>query len=388
MTNKPVQFKYAVVDSFIVDDQDYTKGLYGKFWPSGEEVEVFWHANPKAPENSKAKASFDDLRFRPELPSSNGRINRVNRGALLLLKLHQREDHVYDCDWVKTVTRNAEETLTRQRFGQGILNVQTSHEIRKQLLYYEQDPKGRKIVADCHDLESQLWPNQIEYLLNRDLKGKNRFQAQFYLYDPKHEIVSSDVEDLRASLMKFFADPEFTPAKNKTGRLHLRVRPHLIIRHLNSASEVEQVAFFQPNEALTNPKKTKNLMDLNDFCTNNQSATRALEKLQPAHSWSILPCRIYTCAGDKTLLGVPSNFSMLKSLCRMAHNDFVVDDHGRKPGARHLSLKLDNFSQAVDVALDLDDELIRPELLSKDGQTYRFAEHPTDTEDSGPSFKP
>ena len=395
MSRNVAEMKHAIVAGFIDDDQGYTRGLNVQLWPGGEERRVIWFNKMEGQGDyfNRARMSFDDIRFRPQLPSDDGRIHRVEEGAFLLLKLHHGYSHAPNtsvCDWVKVITRNRLESVNRLSFGQGLIKVQTPHEVRKKLAYYTEDPNGQEYVLNCQDSSIYQWPNTVEYLLNRELAGQNRFQAQFFLYDTKGEIFAprSRMADLQSQLVDFFADPKFSPVRNKNGRLHLQVRPHLLIRHFNANGEVEFATSFLPNEALTKPTNVNNLMDLNAFCSSNQCADRALAKLKPAAGWSILPCRVYTCAPSRTKLGVPGNYPMIKNLWTMANLDVIRDGQGKEPGVRNLGLKFDSFNQVVDVAIDAADTIVKPVLLTKDGQSYVFAPKRTDDDSDRPSLRP
>lgn len=233
--------------------------------------------------------------------------------------------NAYVTNWFKVITANKEETLKSLHFGFGWFKTKTPKIVQQKLAYYKDDPQGQKEVEACRGVEASWWPSAAEYLLTKSLPLSPRFYAQFYLYDYRASFKGGrgDLEELRGKLEHFFEAQDFRPKRNAQGEWILEVKPHLILRHLNSAGEVTFWREFLPKEA---QGYTKSLADYPSFLNPKQCARQVLEKLKPCDHWDLLPGKIFNCDLKSMRLGDPKNHHTLKQMWLMQLKDLVYND--------------------------------------------------------------
>ena len=367
--NRKSIIRYVTVKHFIENDYDGITGICGECWPRGERISVFLDSYTEKARN-KNRPSFADLSS-GRLPFFYGKPRMLEAGGVLRLRLFQVPSFPgqYTTDWPYVVTWNEKESATLLHYGYGNVKVYTPHEVRRVLDWFNRSDEGKDAIFDYMAKHPDMHPEvALEIALAEKMHGFNRYNAQFYLYDPDSCMESDNKEELHERLYAYFRDPDFIPIQSPHGRFYRPVRPTLFLRHLDASGEVVRCLSFKPADSQNPFFAGHNHTDLREFMRAEECASRAVGMLQKADSWNILPGKVYVCSSEKTRLGALQNVAMLKGLWYFAGLREREKNGGEDLHQLGVKVAEGGSRLAVELMYDSDGKVLSPASLHEESE--------------------
>ena len=344
---KNVPPKYVFVSGFEYGPDGKAVGIKGYVWPDKKPVSVELDMDcEKAKSNRRRSFAEWEKGFRTQYGPK-----KLEVGAMLRLRLYPTENEGrLKTDWINVISHDREETDRQLRFGYVVGKVRTPRDVYEKRQELCRDPKVRARISLEYErahpgkkLSEMDYQAGIERILSDELSGKPRYYMSYYFYDPKRIMVAKNREELGASLLKYFGNPEFTPIESTSGNPYRPVKPYLCIRFLDSEGRYtgKHMEFSRGDDCeVTGEGEDRKVR----FLTPEECVETVLHALPDgSFNVSVLPGQIYTHSIERMLMGQnKDNDHAIRQAYRLNNDSHVesADGDGARYQAFNMGLKV------------------------------------------------
>lgn len=228
--------KLLHIKQFVMEDGKAV-GIIGQAYPSREQIEVRMDMECEKAKNTGRK-DFEALRSGFRLP--NREVMKIEPGAVLRLPCHVTGEGQAVTEWINVLTRNADETKDKLRFGFASVELYTPKALRQKRDEIRKELKGA--VSD-EDLEFKVDARMLEVCQNQQ-----RYDGAVRLYEHAAPI-KGDFAQAMEGVADYYAKECFKPVTDElTQKQYERAQPGIFIRALDPDGGVVAALDVSPAE--------------------------------------------------------------------------------------------------------------------------------------------